>query len=205
MNITDVDPILPSDDLDLWADIFRRQQTLIDKYAQVERDNGFFHPFSAPVVFDDKHHQHFLKDMAWRVIEELAEAWEAKGHENYQHYVEELSDALHFMVELAIFSGLKPENLEPLTSMANPLGLLTPDDYLISIVEYLGRAMNCLKNKPWKTTHMLTDVDKYQHNVFHAIESLAWLMASSGLTPSQIWMVYVQKNSVNHFRIRSNY
>ena len=75
-----------------------------------------------------------------------------------------------------------------------------------SIGQPIGDAMNKLKNKPWKQTHMVTDKEAFKgcllcawlgffrvlHNVFD-------------LSAKDIFTLYFKKSEVNKFRIKSQY
>jgi dimeric dUTPase (all-alpha-NTP-PPase superfamily) len=78
-------------------------------------------------------------------------------------------------------------------------------DFAWRITEELGEAMNCLKNKPWKQTHMETDKEHFVEEVidgFHFyIEMMQWI----GITPDDLVDLYLKKSRVNKFRQRSGY
>jgi len=107
--------------------IFKYQQSLIDKYLLIEAKNGIGHGLLTDDDYKDgkldinSHRvQYLLKDMAWRITEELGEAmnnlknrpWK-KMHikTNKAAYEEELIDAFHFFIELLITSGFTPTKL----------------------------------------------------------------------------------------------
>lgn len=197
-------------------DIFDRQFILTVKYKEIERQNGFYVPEELPVVIDDRHAQLFIKGHVWRVTEELCEAWEAYQDAlttgDYVHYLEEMSDALHFYVELLIFVGIGCDELGSLEEIIKGSGLLKgkPDGSLpffvvMEPVYFMGLAMNCLKNKPWKQSQMLTDQGKMRGYLKKGFKSLIEAFYLSGMGADDIWKIYVQKNSVNQFRIRSSY
>lgn len=215
MNITDVEESIPDVPMDrVIIEIFNRQLTLTMQYKEVERANGFNVP-DMPLHVDDRHHQLYLKELAWRVTEELGEAWEAFVDCHFEHYFEELSDALHFMVELCLYAGIDPNhtpNIDALVELTEPVGdLRSGDAYrelissMVDVIGTLGMSMNCLKNKPWKSSHMLTDQNKFRSLVTLTFTRLLKLMAKSGLDGGEIWAVYYKKNAVNKFRIRSRY
>lgn len=117
VNIRDIDTEAPEDG-DMLANIFHRQQELEDKYEDIEAANGFPHPTGADL--DDAATQWFLKDAAYRVVEELSEATNCLKNKPWKtsqvvtdkdHFYEELADAWHFMVRLTIYSGLSSEDL----------------------------------------------------------------------------------------------
>lgn len=223
MNVDDIENTTKYPE-DLLADIVRQQKELMAKYTPIEKANGFHERATAPVDLDDRFGQAKLKDFAWRVTEELAEATEAMVKHNTipQHAKEELGDALHFLIELDLLSGLDIDEM----SQINPTGLtpincglrrifttLKPSvtdrvdivrGYAYLVVEELGKAMNCLKQKPWKQTHILTDKAKYR---LHLVQANLHFFATAFLLmdPKELYDVYCRKKQVNEFRIRSQY
>lgn len=115
MNVLDMDHIeVPEGDL--LEKIFEKQLELMVKYHEIESRRG-------ALVIDQKMYgnldhrftQWRIKDLAYRTIEELSEAtnclkskpWkQSEVLTDVPHYIEELSDALHFFIELMITSGL---------------------------------------------------------------------------------------------------
>jgi hypothetical protein len=73
------------------------------------------------------------------------------------------------------------------------------------ITEELGEAMNCLKNKPWKSTHMLTDLPHFYEEIADAFHFFIELCILIGLDEQAIFEIYFRKSEVNRFRQRSNY
>lgn len=197
MNINDVkeeDIIVPED---IWGAIWQHQKELHDKYGPIEAKTGigFGLVQDRPFNLDNQRWQYYLKDMSYRVIEELAEADEADRECNTEHYEEELIDALHFIVELNVI--LK----QPVCT-----DIICPD----SPIEYwdityeLGMAGNCLKMKPWKQDPMLTDKKKYRKHVKYATMNMIGMLRRK-FTDEEIYLLYFKKNQVNQFRQRSNY
>ena len=209
MNVNDFDNKLPEGDK-LIA-IFNRQKELIEKYHLIEQFNLGIPISTIPYDLNDKRNQHRIKDFAWRVTEELTEATECLGQQDKTHFLEELIDALHFMVELLINVGVTPEALiecqgdkmDYLFSRIPKMEDMTYTTYLV--IESLGLAMNCLKNKPWKQTNMLTDEEAFYTKLIKAFFMLIELLISAGLTAETATIMYFNKSDVNRFRIRSQY
>lgn len=78
-------------------------------------------------------------------------------------------------------------------------------DFKWRIVEELGEAANCLKNKPWKQTHILTDRDHYLEELIDAFHFFIELFIVLDLSPQDVWALYFKKQEVNKFRQRSQY
>lgn len=203
MNITDVDNIaIPTDSKVKLRMIFDRQLELIHKYHPIEHRNGFHVGDGIPLGLNNKKDQHRLKDMSWRIIEEVAEAFEC-ALSDPSHNREEMIDGLHFLVELMILSGFQASDLEYHPHMGY-LDLNDLNFVFRKFTEYLGGAMNCLKNKPWKQTHMLTDKDVYRAKLTAAWEHyMYWLNCI--MSEDTIFQIYFKKAAVNSFRQRSNY
>jgi dimeric dUTPase (all-alpha-NTP-PPase superfamily) len=205
--------------------IFNRQRELIFKYHDIE-EKGFGHPIPRgdndfALDLDDPQCQFRLKDFAWRVTEEITEATEAFEFREQDHFEEELVDALHFLVELLIYSGFKPKDLTHYlrvqwdgdNDLLEQFFTFSPGDTLpfnvhipaYMIIEDLGKAMNCLKNKPWKMTHMLTDRPKYLALVAQAFIDLIGLFKKFNFNAKKVTLLYLNKSEVNKFRIASKY
>ena len=199
MNINDV--ASPEDyPEDLIGAIFARQRELMKKYHHIESKNGLLQTPDVPVDLHDRFGQARIKDMAWRMTEEFTEATDAREHR--EHYLEELIDALHFLVELMILGDYQPEeSLHDWFDDFQEAGPTTPYD----VIERIGCACNTLKQKPWKSSHMLTDVDKFRSHLVEAWAAFVRLMITEGLTPEDVYDLYFRKSSVNAFRIRTNY
>lgn len=78
-------------------------------------------------------------------------------------------------------------------------------DFAWRVTEELGEAMNCLKNKPWKQTHILTDTDHYEEEISDAFHFFIELCLLSGIDENRLYELYFKKNQVNQFRQQSQY
>lgn len=232
MNVTHVsdDAIpTPTNGMDRLELIFGRQSELMQKYEHIEENNGLLLTAAVPVDIHNKKGQARLKDFAWRVTEELTEATIAMVyHEDKTHFIEELSDAFHFLVELNILSGFSAGVFYH-QAMLELTGITAPSDIecrlielmaqirvskgtatnirarTYEVVEHLGGAMNCLKNKAWKTTHMLTDTMAYDGHLTRANLAFLDLALTAGLDADALYRIYFKKSEVNKFRQRSGY
>lgn len=236
MNIDDISSdVIPADfgkhdRLDL---IFMRQHQLVEKYLPIEKNNGLLICEDVPVNLDNRFGQARLKDFFWRTTEELTEAVDAARVHGHipSHTFEEMADALHFLVEACILSGIKStdfsgyeydqqyslwkQGISDKLEILHKLNLdwynvkrqqhATLETYVYEIIHAIGCASNCLKNRPWKQTHQQTDKLKYS---MWLKTSFAWLIITFrylGMNPDQIFAMYFKKSEVNKFRVRSNY
>lgn len=90
-------------------------------------------------------------------------------------------------------------------NMNDPKGQARLKDFAWRITEEIGEAMNCLKNKPWKQSHMETDVTHYQEELIDGLHFFVELLILSGMDAEDVFNMYCRKNEVNKFRQRSKY
>lgn len=233
VNVSDVkiDEIpTPTKEKGMLELMFERQHGLAVKYLPIEKENGLLQTEDFPVMLDSRKGQARLKDFAWRTMEELFEATDAlvQHPDNVEHFLEEMIDSLHFFLELNLLAGIGPKEIkeyynipdgvdmfEYLETVANTVEtfgkeeIKTISDPLliyVTIGQCIGNAMNRLKNKPWKQTHMVTD-----KAAFHDCIMPVWLGYfrilghKYGLKAKDIFTLYFKKSEVNKFRIRSGY
>lgn len=193
--------------------IFNRQKELMEKYHDIEKRSGLMQTEDCPVNLDDKCGQARIKDFAWRIMEEVGEALDAFRKNDWMHYKEEMIDGLHFLTEMTILSGYGPkdviwDNLEDdtlNTLYEQNLGNVNSFEEIISfLVMDLGMMCNCLKNKPWKQTNMITDKEEFC-NKLRLVWNDYFCILSKHYLQDEIVDIYLKKSQVNKFRQRSNY
>jgi hypothetical protein len=199
VNIHDVAEVV-NDGRPIVEQIFEAQRKLMDKYHEIEIANGLRLDVGIPVDINSHKGQYVLKDFCWRVTEELMESEEAHADGDHVHAREEAADALHFLTELCILSGMGCSDV----AIVGHRGDYFSDESM-DVVYHLGMAANCLKNKPWKQTQMLTDIVRYRDNIIIAYQSMGRVFSSLKVDESGIFDFYFKKNKVNQFRQRSNY
>jgi len=214
MNINDVTEEIevPKSFEEIWQAIFAKQKTLADKYADIEGMGNLLETTKTNI--DTAKGQKWIKDFAWRVTEELTEAFEALEFSEKQaeepeimeqymeHFKEELADALHFLVELSIIAGYNHDIVT--RQISKPIQfMLEPDAW--PVVYQMGLMCNCLKNKPWKQTQMLTDRPKFESYLEEVWTQMMRLLLISMDNYEQVYLYYFKKNKVNQFRQRSKY
>jgi len=174
--------------------IFEKQMDLALKYKDIE-DMGDLLETTKNNINTAKG-QKWIKDFSWRVTEEICEALEAKPVSK-EHYLEEITDALHFLTELSIIAGYDEQIVDVIFPHENKNEMYC--------VYFLGIMCNTLKNKPWKQTQMLTDRPKFEKYLRSAWRELIGIYYASEYTMNDIYIIYMKKHGVNQFRIRSKY
>ena len=207
MNITHIkDDSITVPELPLRG-IFERQLELHKKYKPIEEANGIGLSLvkDRPFSLDDPKWQYIIKDFAWRITEELAEANEAAIFEHEEHTIEELIDALHFYTELLIMCGVTYDEIDVCNICVFSAARFWKPVY------FLGIACNFLKCKPWKNTHVMTDANRFRSALITGYSLLMMDILASSVhgktisTMENVYMIYFKKSLVNQFRMDSNY
>lgn len=202
MNITHIKDSSIDVPENLIEGIFARQMELHMKYKEIEHKSGIGlaivqgRPFST----DDPRWQYVIKDFAWRVTEEMAEAMEAHLLAHHLHETEELIDALHFYTELLIIVGIDSDLIEGVLKRTHTYNFWSP-------VYMLGIACNFLKQKPWKSTHVVADSKRFRKKLVQGYIALINVILDRETIGDMhnLYMVYYKKSLVNQFRQDSNY
>lgn len=83
--------------------------------------------------------------------------------------------------------------------------VLTMRKSLWDITYALNIARNCLKNKPWKQSGVMTNELLYQSLLVEAFVYMMGYYARLGINSEQLFYLYFKKNQINKFRIQSLY
>lgn len=199
--------------------IFDHQHELALKYLPIEKANGLLQTDKIPVDIHSYEGQARLRDMSWRCVEEVTEALEALDNENEDHFLEELADAMHFLVEKHILSGLIDEGpddfndeLEEMFSESraahgDKLINKTPlvHVYAVEFIKAVGASCNILKNRPWKQTPILVNPDRLQKLLIWEMRTFIDLCKISGFTAKTLYDAYMRKNKINQERQEGGY
>lgn len=228
INIDDVIKNIEVPDVGMMPSIFQHQKELMVKYDEIERDNGLLVPDyrHGEESIDSCLLQQRIKDMFWRMTEELAEAveclpvpkkWAEQWDKdvNIHHFFEELADALHFLVEATIISKINVTVVQPLTALldSNKTEVSGINGWFNNGIRFscakvifaAGTTANCLKNKPWKQTQMPTDVLKFHNCIVDIWAAFFRLFGYLGCDKKMVYVLYAKKNLVNKWRQETNY
>lgn len=202
MNITDApehEGEVPEEE-DILGVLIKLQGNLGERYKDIECKSGVGYSIvlnSGAFHLDHPNHQAMIKDLMWRVIEELAEAEEAaclKGVKS-PHHLEELIDALSFLLELMYYTECTGYSYAPSSDIA----------YNYSLETFLGLVGNTLKNKPWKQSPVRTDVKLFYFYLHLAYNRLIQDFKDIGISYQEVFKLYTKKHHVNNWRIDTNY
>jgi len=92
----------------------------LEKYHDIEKDNGLLLYEKIPIDLHDRHGQVRVRELIRRCVEEMVEAshtlknspWK-QSHvlTDIDHFCEEIADAFHFFIELCISVGIDSDDL----------------------------------------------------------------------------------------------
>jgi len=199
--------------IDAFEYLYGMQFGLYVKYKDIEKM-----PTCHPFDIDSCECQCWIKDFFWRVTEELMEAFEALDQQHYEHFLEELSDALHFYLDVFVVLDYGTKMKLDDYIKEHRLVVVNKFDYVDSsfaCIYEMAMAANCLRNKKWKQSQVLVDVNKFAQHLDGGFHDLIDLILNSiysfeGESSSddlkyRLLNLYQKKHQVNQFRIRSNY
>jgi hypothetical protein len=136
MDIRDITEDVKYPGIGALGDIFALQKVILDHYIGIEG----LPPY--PLDINIKASQSLIKDFSGRIIEEIGEGFESyqimlnlfhSGAEDseliphLQNFNEEIADALHFWLELMVFSGFEWEKLKVWMELEWGMELTQPD------------------------------------------------------------------------------
>jgi dimeric dUTPase (all-alpha-NTP-PPase superfamily) len=73
------------------------------------------------------------------------------------------------------------------------------------VIQELCEALECLRNKPWKTSHVITDEEHLKEELADALHFFIELCIDVGMSAEDLFTYYAKKNDVNHWRIDTKY
>lgn len=212
--------------MDRLAQIFERQAEYLKSLRPIYRQNNFsLHAAPWPLDFQDRHCQEEFRLLAWRFTEEMVEAMET--FENLAPrlaYHEEISDALHFLIELCIATGISYTDL--ITGMAGTTHEGTSFgpgpgedslDFVFSRVSLdpiysarwyapirsISMAMMQLRQRPWRTDDRESNQPRFllmMHATFYAFVNTC---VRTGMNAEDLHRAYFAKAKINDERTAS--
>lgn len=178
-----------------YKDLFEKQKELIFLYEPKERE--VFENFDIDTYQD----QEEFKKYCWRVTEELTEALEAIDKSEKEHIVEEMLDGFNFLVELISLYDFKFEKLD--------FSRTQVDKYIreniLDIIENLGLAANCLKNRGWRQSQYLVDLYVFEARLNKTFNIYLNVLRNLIGSDEKIIEQWSLKYQVNLFRIQTKY
>jgi|SRR5580692_6199114 hypothetical protein len=203
--------------VDRLAEIFKRQAEYVESIRAIQEKNALAVP-PYPLGIDNRAHQEIFRLLAWRFTEEVTEAiasfetsssWIAK-------FREEIADALHFLIELALAAGISEAELisgiggsslgnrDYLSEIFNDLawagstpgaGASVPTSWAAVIVA-LGFAMQNLRQRPWRTDHRPTNRKIFVAQMSSVLRSFIVACMHSGITADILYNAYFAKAKI---------
>lgn len=192
-----------------WHFMFKAQTEIFHKYMEREKVDSRNLDFDINCYED----QRLIKDfLQIRFVEELNEATLDLDH--YDHFEEEMIDALNFLMEVYIIYGWRYGKELPLWIDCSP-EFETKDipwhkgtefmAWFYQVIEKVGAACNLLKNRPWKESQYLVDLELFEPLLRQVWEEFNTLCIRLDLSKQRLFEVWSQKYQVNVYRLSTNY
>lgn len=234
MNVNDVTQEF-SGSGDRLADMLNRQKELMDKYHEIEAEYRLttdcpvnLHDHYGQLLLKD------FAWRSTEEMAEAIDALDDGDEDSILHAQEEVADSLHFLIELGLLAGITLDDFkDEVNSLSSRLEVkalakdtltnlflvaghkqeegLAPNlknfgQYVLGYIVSLGMMCHTLKNKPWKKTQVMTDVDLFKARYFDTfINLLVVSYWGLGMDAYKLHQMYFKKSEVNKFRQRSNY
>lgn len=171
MNIEVPNLNIPENPGSILDAMFAAQLRLYEKYAEIERNNGTWKPDLklAPQDLSGRALQEWVKQMFWRVTEELAEMTElpvdlaGRWGQHYPadkrlvNFLDELSDALHFLIEVtAVLGCVRKQDIQHVFLKVQEIGLSQPAiDGARAVREFPDQCMSALGMRVFRITQAM--------------------------------------------------
>lgn len=211
--------------MDKLEEIFDRQAKYLISLRPTYLHNGFLkHASFFPWELDDRHYQEEFRLLAWRFVEEIIEATET--YEVYSQdkvvgreaFREEVSDALHFFIELCIVSGVTRSELlsgiavnrtfeqdfgqgDSLDWIFNHVSMdVTVPNTWVEVIRALALAMMELRQRPWRTDFRPTHRGKWVMGLHLTFVAFITACRWSSITAKELHAAYFKKAQTNDKR-----
>ena len=191
-----------------WVDFVKYATKQFIEYEKLEGRNWKEYDFSIDCAED----QMLFKDMLQiRCIEELTEASIAYN-ESYEHFIEEITDAINFFVSACVMCNKLdkmpiPEinHKDRTKSIYNNTSYKELGNLFYTFIEKIGYLCNLLKNRPWTQSNYLVsilDFDERFNDLWFAFWDLLDLL---GFSKEKVYECFERKYEVNKWRIKTGY
>lgn len=222
--------------MDRLAEIFKRQQEYCRSLAAAYQSNGLF-DYSAemPWSLDSRVDQEHFRLLAWRITEEITEAveyhemaidhkksWASVARGSASLFREEVADALHFLIELALATGVtegellsgvqrveaRPPTIDHLSYLfdcvareygTEDLKLTIPQAWAF-VIYTLGHTMHLLRQRPWRTDDRRTDRKAWVMGMYTLFYAFVRACLKSEISADDLYEAYFAKAKINDAR-----
>ena len=201
--------------MDRLKQIFDRQREYMRSLAPIYGRNGFAIHNAWPYSINSRADQEQLRLLAWRITEEIYEALDLGESLNVEAFREEIADALHFLVELAIVSDMDELSIlafspgqrhsDLLSEAFSGVGYPRTEGAVawMVMIEELARTMMLLKQRPWRTDNRPTDRAVWESGMRCVFARFIAACRVSGITAEDLYRAYFRKAEINDERTKA--
>jgi dimeric dUTPase (all-alpha-NTP-PPase superfamily) len=168
-------------------ELFAHQLILANQFSLIEQSNLSNLSHSIPANLDTCEGQAVIRLFTTYFAEEVWEAHAVEGEPS----LEELCDALHFLVEICLRTGVTE------TSICANQYMITSDNHGV----YLGKLLHSLRLRPWKQKKQPADLFAIRTSVISLFAAFLDHVSACGFTEERLLNGYFKKAEVNQQRI----
>lgn len=184
-----------------FLDVFTLQKGILNGFMAIEDKDWRLEDFDINTPED----QSLFKDfMEIRVVEELVESTLTLRENNRHHFLEEMVDALNFLVEAYLLYGWDYSDLDRWSEWTF-FGSDNLFECYYMVVESIGECCNLLKNRPWKEGQYLVDLYRFEPLFKSVWVNFNKLCNKVNISDRELIDTWSLKYQVNKFRIRTKY
>lgn len=190
-----------------WNDFKKYAKIQFVNYEKLEGRDWKKYDFSIDCAED----QMLFKDMLQiRCIEELTEAFVAFQEKDYEHFKEEITDALNFFISSMVMIDY---DMKEISIQENSTSEEKFDELIFShlcvlfygIVQKIGFLCNLLKNRPWAQSNYLVSITDFNERLDNLWKYFWGVINFLGFSKNEIYELFERKYEVNKWRIKTGY
>jgi len=198
---------------DRLSKCFTRQLELLNKFHVIELANlpDTYQPSSGSYSFNEADFNSYagqrrLRELAWRVVEEVGEMIDA---ERSADRLKEVADIFHFLLEFFLIAEVtiphplidddESDRLQYWFSYPTGSGFISP---WLRFVAEISLAINELKNRGWKQTPRVTNLTQFKFHARRSFHAFVSACQSESITLEALLNAYFGKADENAQRIQ---
>lgn len=208
---------------DRLQQIFTRQAEYLRTLKPIYQANGFSQKCYFPYAINSREAQEEFRLLAWRITEEVFEAlqeWDKGAERDTDKYREEVSDVMHFLVELAICCGITTTEF----ATGENAALLSDEDYLElsfrrvqmypnrmeareawgAFLTTLAHMMMEFRQRPWRTDDRPSDFERIKFHMGVTWFAFCAACVATGVQAPTLYSHYFAKSDINEERRNAN-
>jgi len=198
---------------------FEHQFVLLMRFHEIEKQNVDVYETDSGAYsfalsdFESHAGQKYLRELGWRIVEEVAEHLDARCREpDSEKQYEEIADAFHFLIEFFIICGLTNQDFgsgkrdamyEIRDEIIEQIGPESPEEVWAIFIRELGMTLNVLNTRPHHLKVKPFDYPLFRSRLIRLLEVFLTAAFYAGVPVDRLIDDYFRKARINQQRIES--